>query len=298
MGCGMIPVRWAVPHLCDLPKLKRDKKVLLMFRGFFDESNRNPSDLQFVMSGWTARVEEWEKFSEDWQRCLSQKPSIKYFKSYEANSLSDEFYRFSVADAKAKQLALAKVISNHGVRGYIATAKHDILSGRPKKLRKSMGTRIYDWAFIAMVSTVLIDFLERGERSEKIDFIFDDCKELRACIESCELIMAKFPPSMQKIAGKIIPGDDRELVGLQAADLLAGEHSAYLRTGTKDIPYSELINADVPIREFPAGPPQAMIKELIQYAQGVYEREELVSVLLKSLKAKGVTLADLKKLGL
>ena len=37
-----------------------------MFRGFFDESNKSPSDIQFVMAGWTATVEEWERFSVAW----------------------------------------------------------------------------------------------------------------------------------------------------------------------------------------------------------------------------------------
>ena len=82
----MPPVRWAVAHLCGLPKAKRDKRVLTMFRGFFDESNRNPNEATFILAGWTASVEEWERFSEVWQQCLDEKPAIGYFKSSEARS--------------------------------------------------------------------------------------------------------------------------------------------------------------------------------------------------------------------
>ena len=291
----MMPVRWVIPHLCGLPKVPRDKRVLLMFRGFFDESNRNPSEGQFILAGWTARVEDWERFTDDWQQSLNQEPSINYFKTYEANHQADEFYKFSETAATAKKLALAKVISKHKVRGYIATADHAILSGKPERLSKLMGTRIYDWAFIAIVTCVLGDYLNRGEQVEKVDFVFDGCSELRACIESYEETRNnKFPSPMQAIAGEAIPGDDKKLAGLQAADLLAGEHSAYLKTGVKGDCYVEFVSADLPIMEFPARPPQ-QIAELVQYAQGVYQRKELISDILKLLKDKGVNLGDFNK---
>jgi hypothetical protein len=265
-----------------------------MFRGFFDECNRSVSDVQFVMAGWTAKVEEWESFCEAWHKCLSEKPSIRYFKTSEANRLSDEFYKMSIDASEAKRLALTTVLCNHDVRGYIATAEHTILTDRPEKLRKMMGTRIYDWAFIAMVSTVLNDFLERGERTEKIDFIFDGCTELRTCIDSYEIRREEFPPSMRNICGEAIPGDDKELAGLQAADLLAGEYSTYLRSGHKTAPHLALETAMKPICAFPARPPQ-QIGGLLAYAQEVYQREELVTEMLKSLKAMGVNLNDFKE---
>ena len=138
-----------------------------MFRGFFDECNRNPEDVRFIMAGWTATVEEWERFSDAWEKCRLREPSIGYFKTYEANGLSGEFYKFSTASKDAKVLALSKVIIAHNLRGFIATVDHNLLAKRPYQLKKLMGTRMYDWAFIAMVSTVLTDFLDRGERSEK-----------------------------------------------------------------------------------------------------------------------------------
>jgi len=265
-----------------------------MFKGFFDESNRNPLDGQFIMAGWTATVEEWERFTEDWQGCLDREPSIKYFKTYEADHQADEFLRINSADAKAKKLALSKVISKHRVRGYIATANHAILDGKPEKLSKFMGTRIYDWAFMAIVTCVLGDHLDRGENSEKVDFVFDGCSELRACIESYEETRDnKFLPLMQTLAGEIIPGDDKKLAGLQSADILAGEHSAYLKTGIKGDCYAEFTNAAMPIIECPSNPPPRMA-ELLYYAQEVYQRRELVSDMLDFLKEKGVKLDDFK----
>jgi hypothetical protein len=252
-----------------------------MFRGFFDESNRNPKDVTFILAGWTASVEEWERFSEAWQACLLERPALDYFKSSQARS-------------NAKRIGLANVISSHPLRGYVATVKHEILSNKPKKLRllKGMtGMRVYDWALMGIVERILIDYLDRGERSEKIDFVFDDCSELEACMGSYRVQKPKWPPSMRRIAGMITQGDDRHIAGLQAADLFAGEHSAYLRTGQKSSVYMAF--ASVPIVDFAVSPPPVM-DSLLQYSQDVQQRAELVHEILKLLKATGVNLDDFK----
>ena len=289
----MIPVRWAIPHLCGMPKPMRDKRLLLMFRGYFDECNKNAADVRFIMSGWIGRVEQWEVFTDAWQTVLSDKPAIEYFKGSEANTLGDEFLRFSSPDRDAKKLALAEVIRNSGMQGYVVTVPHDILGEKPSQLKKWMGTRVYDWAFMALVPKVIIDLLERGERS-KVDFVFDGCSELRACIESYERQRNEWPPSMRAIAGEVIPGDDKILAGLQAADFLAGEHSVYLETGNKEAAYLSLENASSPIVEFPASPSVDTIKAVLQYATEVYQRWDLVSGMLRDLKAMGVKLEDFK----
>ncbi|MGB8065605.1 MAG: hypothetical protein WCF26_27215 [Candidatus Sulfotelmatobacter sp.] len=154
---------------------------------------------------------------------------------------------------------------------------------------------MYDWAFMAMVCNVLLDFLDRDCRTEKIDFIFDKCSELRACIEGYELERdTKFPPSMRRICGEAIPGDDKCLAGLQAADLLAGEHSVYLRTNMKAAPYAEIENARIPVLAFSGQPPREAIELTMQYAQEVAQRHNLVQAMLKVCKENGVNLDDFK----
>jgi hypothetical protein len=145
-----------------------------------------------------------------------------------------------------------------------------------------------------MVSTILEDFLNRNERSEKIDLVFDGCSELRACIESYEIRRTEFPPSMRKIAGEVIPGDDHELAGLQAADLLAGEHSAYLKSGTKRAPYMEFEQVGMAIMAFPANPPVNEINALLHYAQAVFQRAKETSAMVEFLKSNGIKLDDFK----
>jgi hypothetical protein len=252
-----------------------------MLKGFFDESNRNPSEVQFIMAGWIATVEEWENFSEAWQECLSRSPKVEFFKS-------------SNAKCDVKRLPLARLIAGHQMRGYVFTAKHDLLASKPKELsllRGIVGMRIYDWAFIKTISTVVTDFLDRAGPSDKIDFIFDECKELGACIDSYSEEKKKWPPSMQHVAGIIGPGNDEELAGIQAADLLAGEHSDYLRTTIRSSAYTEL--AKTHILESAASPP-LVLETFLQYAKDVQARAESVHGMIKILKQHGVNLDDFK----
>lgn len=243
-------------------------------------------EVSFILAGWLATVEKWERFSEAWQECLAKPPRLEYFKGSELGTM---LYQNSNADREAKKVSLAKIISGHGLRGYIATVPHQLLNRKPEKLKKLMGTKIYDWAFIALIPTVVIDHLERGERS-RIDFIFDGCTELRSCIASYERQRNEWPPSMQAVSGTVIPGDDRELAGLQAADLLAGEHSTYLKERRKSLAYSQFDGLSMTC--FGAYPPKALDR-FLSYAREVYERAEFVKWMTIILKEHGLTMTDI-----
>jgi hypothetical protein len=85
-----------------------------------------------------------------------------------------------------------------------------------------MGTQIYDWAFLTATSGVL-QYAEMVNLGEKVDFVFDRRTELNACIPTYnEMKSCAWPPFMAR-AGECIPGDDRDLMPLQMADLIAGE---------------------------------------------------------------------------
>jgi len=258
-----------------------------MFRGFFDESNRDPNSIHFLLAGWTATVKEWERFTEAWSQCLAAAPSISYFKWSEAKGLSDEFERFSRKTADEKKLALANVIAKHSLRGYIVSAPHEMLAGKPKELKKIMASRIFDWAFMSLIPTVIEDMLERGELMEKIDFIFDGCTELRACIESYERERVEWPPSMRQIAGEVIPGDDHDLVGLQAADFLAGEVSLYLKTTQPSAFYKAMLN-QIPLVQTEVLPHLIQkTQEMSAYDQRVFERQAATREMMKIHKRTG-----------
>ena len=52
-----------------------------MIRGYFDESAHGNV---FLIAGWVADFETWERFTADWRSVLDSEPSIRYFNHHEA----------------------------------------------------------------------------------------------------------------------------------------------------------------------------------------------------------------------
>ena len=250
-----------------------------MLKGFFDETNRDANDVVFIMAGLVGSVENWDRFADLWFACLSEKPSIEYYKSSEANTLGGQFYKSGTRMMEAKRKSLARVIAASGLTGYFTRIPHKALSSKPDQLKKLMGTKIYDWALMAITCGVLEDSLKHGNSKETVDFVFDDCSELRSCIESYEYIREQFPAPLRAIAGEPIPGNDEKVFGLQAADLLAGGISAQLKGDA--VEYFQIIKNAVHIKRILSKrPPQ--LELILQYAREVFGREELAHKMLVS----------------
>ena len=99
---------------------------------------------------------------------------------------------------------------------------------------------------------------------------------------------------MLRIAGEAIPGDDKDLAGLQAADLLAGEHSACLRTGQRGAPYMEIVNSHIPLMAFRRSRRVRKSNDSCNMLQRSDGRQELTQAMVKWCKENGVNLNDYK----
>ncbi len=179
--------------------------------------------------------------------------------------------------------------------GYICSISRQLLAGKPDWLRSLMGTRAYDWAFMAVICRVLGRAAERGFPGSKIDFVFDECSELRKCIESFESHVHGFPKNMKELAGVAIPGDDKDLASLQCADLLASLHSSYQETRQKNEIYEQWESLGVSMDVFPAHPPESEIRSMLHYAKETDKRQRVAHQRLKILKDQGVKLDDFKE---
>jgi len=199
-----------------------------MFRAFFDESGTDPEkNKALVVGGFCGRVEEWERASDAWDECLREPPAIAYFKRHEAQSLDGAFIKFNRTNADKKVLALANVICRFDLLGFCASVRYRLFEGKDAKLTKGMiGTRVYDWGFGSAVKAVLQHMQETTPATERVDFIFDDRTELRANIDIFyKMKNDEFFREIMSRAGECMPGDDKKIVALQMADLLAWEFS-------------------------------------------------------------------------
>jgi Protein of unknown function (DUF3800) len=224
-------VAWIVPHLCGIPKRLRDKRRLMMLRAFFDESGTDPSSPALVMGGFVGSVEEWEKAVDSWEATRTHHPKIDYFKRKEYVSLRGQFQGFLREDADAKVAQLAAVIQSFDLQGFCITVTHEFFTHRNAEIsRRMFGSRVYDWAFLFSVIGALEYVCAEVAGDDKVDFIFDERTELNECIPFIRDLKEKGTLPCNHRFGTCIPGDDKILVPLQMADMLAGEFSSSLVT--------------------------------------------------------------------
>jgi hypothetical protein len=242
-----------------MPKRVRDKRLLMMFRAFFDESGTDPEkNKALVMGGFLGEVEEWERASDSWDACLHEPPSIEYFKGSECKSLDGEFLKFNRVTADAKALELARTISRFKLLGFCATVPYTLFMHRdPKASRGMIGSRVYDWGFLTATSGVLQYLDVKFLGNDRVDFIFDNRTELPACIGIYNRMKADpfFASTTMRRAGTCIPGDDKKVVALQMADLLAGDSSHYLDTKSKSEAFVTIRDSNK-IVHLPCEPPR------------------------------------------
>src|SRR2546426_7052304 len=211
-----------------------------MKQAYFDESSDGEV---FLIAGWIAAAEGWERFNEDWRRTMAAAPAIRYFKHHEAMSFEGEFHGWTEEDRDAKVMAMAEVIARYDVFGMSGGIKlstwNKIFDGKAatrKELRNVLKfTEPYEACFHGVVATTLQHEAEKGK--EVVNFIFDEqtglLKKHIALYEEFKANPDKFPfpAELRDIAGSITETSDGGVPGLQAADLLAGQFVVNLKRG-------------------------------------------------------------------
>src|SRR2546422_11124000 len=77
---------------------------------YMDESY---DDDVFVLAGFAAPVDEWEKFSKEWRDALALAPAVPILKTGDAMGLKGSFYRWTLEERDAKLQTLYSVIDAH-----------------------------------------------------------------------------------------------------------------------------------------------------------------------------------------
>jgi len=275
-----------------MAKRLRDKRQLMIFRAFFDESGLNPhQDEAMIFGGFVGHVEEWKRASDAWDRCLHESPSIEYFSHKEANSLNEQFWKFSRIAADQKIESLATVIAESRLQGFCVSVPFSWFVNRdPKAAKGMMGSRAYDWGFLTATSGVL-QYMKKLQLDYTVDFVFDKRNDLRACINTYyEMRDCGLVENMAH-AGECVQGNDRDLAALQMADLLAWEFSNLKKTNLPSESWA-LIAGARPIAHLPCTPPP-LVPETLEIQKLAAEVKGSADRLLKRIYGDKEKLWDL-----
>lgn len=208
--------------VCGYPHRYWAGKILVMLEAFIDDSSSESGDRRLFLAGYVGTATEWIKFADAWDRDLRANPSIDYFHMVEAQNLRGQFLGWSERARDRKVLNLAKIISSHDLWSIQCSVSRDdyIRIIRPVAPR-GLGNPYFECFFATIVS--LARFHHQQGITTPVDFVFDEQGGLGAeAVMMYEYVKGFQLPEVAAMLGSTpIFRDDRKVVPLQAADMLA-----------------------------------------------------------------------------
>jgi len=193
----------------------------MSLRFYIDDSGKNDPPV-FVLGGVALDVGRLEEFEAAWRSALANPPAIPFFKMKDANARQGVFKGMSSADRDAKVAALGEVLRSYAVASISVVVRHDQYRRTYKGRLMRWMDEPYQMLFHLIIATAykLVSEKDLGSTAE---FVFDrQLNEERALKES----LATFRQGLVKELASFLTADprhadDKDEVGLQAADMVA-----------------------------------------------------------------------------
>jgi hypothetical protein len=192
-----------------------------VLKAFIDDSGSGGDSEWYVLAGYLGTVDGWNSFHDQWKQVLLEHPRIEYFKSSEAESLRSDGQWAGVSKEQrdAKIDRLIEVVGRCSRRAICARMRQRVYDELVKGEIPPVWDSPYYFLFPSVIAaSINIERLD-GE-ADPVDFVFDsDEKHEKG---SKRLLPSLLP--MQSYYGSLVNmiyGDEKKVLPLQAADLLA-----------------------------------------------------------------------------
>jgi hypothetical protein len=186
---------------------------------YIDESY---DDDVFVLAGFVAPVDEWEKFKEAWRSTLAAPPAIPALKTVDAMRLKGCFYQWTAEERDAKLEALYSVIDAHVSFGISAMlpVRH-LQMFNDDRLHKS-ARNPYLHAVPQIIGGVA-RYQYQNLMEDQIDFVFDERVMDQGKLQDIwDAVVEDAPVDIKtRLGATPVWANDHEELPLQAADLEA-----------------------------------------------------------------------------
>lgn len=204
------------------PRRMWGQKLLVMLQAYIDDSQGKSGGRPLVLAAYVHSAEEWIAFSDAWDAALREDPAIGYFKMVEAQNLRGEFKGWSHGKRTKKLLRLAEVIGEFGPLSLdcrLSVSSHKTLL-KPHA-PYGLASPYYPLVF-ALVCGVARACYAYGAHVP-IDFIFDKQDNVsKQVLLFWDYTIDQQPKEWAKLINPSpIFRDDKEILPLQAADMLA-----------------------------------------------------------------------------
>lgn len=196
---------------------------MVVLQAYVDDTNKGNEPV-FALGGLVASVDSWLRFSDAWDAKLREPPGIEYFKAREAAGLQGQFRDWDIEARDRKVAALIEPINQYAIT-YIGCAviKHDWEEVFRGQMSKTMDSPVF-FAYMRIITNLINNMYFRADLAGIAEFIFDTENQTmyREILHFWLAAKQEYPRRFRKRMGNDpITRDDRKVVALQAADMVA-----------------------------------------------------------------------------
>lgn len=193
----------------------------MSLRFYIDDSGKNDPPV-FVLGGVALDVGRLEEFEAAWRSALANPPAIPFFKMKDANARQGVFKGMSPADRDAKVAALGEVLRIYAVASISVVVRHDQYRRTYKGRLMRWMDEPYQMLFHLIIATAYKLVIEK-DLGSTAEFVFDrQLNEERTLEESLATFRQGLVEELASfLAADPRHADDKDEVGLQAADMVA-----------------------------------------------------------------------------
>jgi len=216
-----------------------------MLQAYVDESGGTQRGNILLLAACVLTYDEWVKFSDDWQAVLDAEPRISTFHFRDARKLEKEFRGWTPLARDLKVIALTEVVMRHRPMIYACWVNVDdynriVRPAAPPDFRDA-----YFALFYTVIVSVAATRVNLGD-TIPIDYVFDEHGDvgLNALLWYYE-VKQNVPSPVSALMGSTpIFKDDKDVLPLQAADLVAWHKRRRLEFAGKDPEVAATIRLD------------------------------------------------------
>jgi hypothetical protein len=197
---------------------------LVTLQAYVDDSASDVGDKRLFLAGFVNSADGWIEFSNEWDAVLHEYPRIEYLHMVETQGLRDQFDGWSEAKRDVKLLALAEVIERHRLYFVSASVSRREYAEILKPVMPYNLKSPYFSCFWGVIVTLARYHSNLGiAEIPTTDFIFDKNGDLEGHANLWfEWLKESQPLELKQFFGSTpIFRDDRDVVALQASDMLA-----------------------------------------------------------------------------
>ena len=208
--------------VCGYTSHLRAGKPLAFLKAYADDSGSDLGDRRLFIAGYLNSTWQWSLFADAWHEELMEPPSVQYLHMVEANALRGQFAGWGKEARDQKLQSLLRVIRQFEPISFEFSinrveVEQLLAPNAPRGLASP------HFAGILRIVIGIAEFMARDGYKGKIDFIFDTQDGVSTDIALFwDELMKSFPRSARNaISGPPIFRDDKDLMPLQAADMLS-----------------------------------------------------------------------------